>query len=269
MKNYIAVLGLLSAVIVPASASGQTGEDIDLAEYKTVAVQPIIGASNFPGLFESQMAAQASMLKFSPEQISAAKTASEAHVDGGAAGFGFAGKAKLNDTLLLMTSSSIAMLPTMMAVDPAGAKQRLGAFEASVGTLEGKVDAKVVQTLALAVKAASLGDFQNTTKATLLAIGASTMAISKGNERAHGYMAAGIYGGLATLWAANGKTNKAYAELAGPLIMLLEKDAAMGGADRAVAAQLKVIAAQLAGPKPDLKTVMTAVAKMMAVKPDK
>ncbi len=263
MNKSIAIVGLLSLLVVPASASAEG--DWNLAEYKTVAVQPSLSASNTPGLFESQMAAQASMLQVSP---ASSKEASGYILDGEDEGFGFAGKANSGDIMLLMIGNTVGMLPTLMKVNPASAKERLAAFSKIINALDGKVAPNVVKALRLSLQAASIGDFQNTTKGMLVAMAVASSSIAKGSERAHGYMATGIYSGLATLWAASGASNKALSDIAGPLVMLLEQDAAMGGADRLVAAQLKIVQSQLAAPKPDLKAVMGAITNMNKVKPD-
>ena len=54
-KNKLAILALVSMITAPAVADTK----IKLSDYKTVAVQPVLAASDSRGLFESQLAASA------------------------------------------------------------------------------------------------------------------------------------------------------------------------------------------------------------------
>lgn len=266
MKNTITLLAFASLVAAPAFAGGPT--KFKLSEYKTVAVQPVLSASDSRGLFESELAASASMLTIKPAQASAAKKASDAFLAGQDQGFGFAGKAQSTDVALLMIGDTLGMLPLAMKIDPAAAKQQAAQLQVVITKIEGKVAPNVTKGLNLALAAAQAGDFETTTKALLVTMAISADSITQGSERPHGYMATGIYAGLATLFVASEQPNQALAELAAPLVMLLEQDASMGGADRTVAAQLKIVAGELASPSPNLGKVVAAIQAMNAVKPD-
>lgn len=263
MNKNIALCALLGALVFSPSAHAE--ETINLSEYKTVAVQPVIAASNTRGLFESHMAAQASLITIGPEAAKQVNAYANARED---SGFGFAGKAKQSDVVMLYVGSALGMMPTLIKINPDKVKETVAKLEILVAKLEGKVSIDVIVVLKVALIAAASGDLQSATKATISALGVAAESISKGSERAHGYMATGLYTGLATLWAAGGVTNVALADLAAPLVMLLEEDAAMGGADRKVAAELKKVAALLRTPSPDLSAIMSAATAMSAVKPD-
>lgn len=263
MKNKIAILLLASTIAAPAFADTK----IKLSDYKTVAVQPVLAASDSRGLFESQMAASASGLSIKAESTTAAKKLSSAYLDGNQ-GFGFAGKAQGLDVALLMLGDTIGMLPMMLKVDPTKTKQQAGQLLAIVGKIEGKVDANVTKALTIAAQAAQSGDFETTTKALLVGMALSAEAIKKGSERAHGYMAVGLYVGLATLFVASGSQNQTMADLGAPLVMYLEQDAALGGADRAVAAQLKIVIGELGKSSPELAKMGSVIDALNAVKPD-
>lgn len=264
MNKNIAICVFLSALLLPATSRAE--EQINLDEYKTVAVQPVLAASNTRGVFESHMAAQASLLNVSPE---AAKKFSESGMPADDSGFGFAGKAKQSDVLILGASASFAMLPAVMKIQPDAVADTVTRLRSMLPVFQGKVSPDVVQMLEFSLAAASGGDMQTTSKSILMACGAAADAIGKGSERAHGYMATGLYTGFATLWAVGEMSNPDYADLAAPLVVLLEEDAAMGGADRTVAAQLKLVAETLRTPKPSFDGIMSAMTTMAAVKPDK
>lgn len=261
MKLKIAILALASSLTAPAFA-GQ----FDLSEYKTVAVQPVLSASNTRGQFESTLAAAAAGLTFTPERAASYKQRGmPAESD---QGFGFAGHAQQSDIALLSASITLGMVPGGMRIDPAQMKQKVPEIARLVAQLEGKVSPNVTKALQLALDFVAADDFQNAMKAFLVAMAISADSISKGSERQHGYVAVGLYTGLASLFVAAGQQNKAFADLASPLVMLLEQDAVMGGADRAIAAQLEIVAAELASPTPDYSKVRGAIAAMDAVKPD-
>jgi hypothetical protein len=263
MKKTSLALVLVSLVATPALANPKK---INLSEYKTVAVQPVLAASNTRGLFESQLAAAASTLTISADRGAAARKTS-AKLEGGS-GFGFAGKAQAADVLLLNIGTTIGMLPTTMNIDPAAAKQRIPQFQAALTAVKGKVAAEVVKAIELALAAADAGDFQTTTKALLVAMALSADSIRKGSERPHGYMATGLYVGLATMFIAAGQPTQPLADIAVPLVAYLKQDAVLGGADRKVAAQLEIIAGELVAPAPSLDKTLAAIEAMNAVKPD-
>lgn len=262
MKIKIAILLLASALSTPAFAG-----KFDLATYKTVAVQPVLSASNSRGLFESQLAASAAMLSIKPEGVEPGKKAGNAFFER-KQGFGFAGKAQAADMMLLAFGNAVGALPMMMKLDLDGAKQQATQLQALLGKLEGKVNPQVVEALTLAVMAAQAGEFELTMKAVLAGMAVSADSITKGSERAHGYMATGLYTGTVGLFALSGQPNQALADLSQPLVMYLEQDAALGGADRKIAAQLKLVGAEVAKPAPDFNNVFAAMQAMNAVKPD-
>lgn len=261
MKIKIAILALASSLTTPAVAG-----KIDLSEYKTVAVQPVLSASNTRGQFESTLAAAASELMFTPERAASVKERGvPAESD---QGFGFAGHAHQSDIALLSASITLGMLPAGMKIDSAQLAQKVPELKRIVAQLEGKVSPNVTKALHLALDYVGARDFQNATKAILVAMAISADSITKGSERQHGYVAVGLYTGLSAMFVAAGQPNKALADLASPLVMLLEQDAVMGGADRAVAAQLELVAAELTSPMPDYNKLRGVIAAMDAVKPD-
>jgi hypothetical protein len=126
----------------------------------------------------------------------------------------------------------------------------------------------VLKGLSLVLQAAQAGDFQTSLKAALVTMTISVDNIKKGSERVHAYIAVGLFAGIATTWAAAGKSNDAFGGLAGPLVQMLEQDALMGGADRAIAQQVKAIAAALSSGTPNVDSVLSAIQTMESVKPD-
>jgi hypothetical protein len=238
MKNKIAIVTLASVLATPVLAAPTP--DFKLSDFKTVAVQPVLAASNTRGLFESQLAAMAAGVEGKPERFAAIKKAAAVALEGQDAGFGFAGKAQDSDLTMLVLGDTLGMIPALL---------KAGAHE-------------------MTLSAAESGHFQNTSKSLLLAMSLAADSIQPGSERLHGYLAVGIYAGFATVWAVGGQPSPAYAELASPLIALLEEDAIMGGADRQLAAQLRLIAKELVSETPDNAKVVAAIEAMNRVQAD-
>ncbi len=260
MKTKIALFALTSLVATPAFAG-----KFNLSEYKTVAVQPVLSASNTRGQFESELAAQAASYKFQPGAASLKSLGGRADSK---SGFGFAGTAQTSDIQLLFVSLGMGLTPGAMQEDAADLKAKVPMLKQWVGLLQGKVNPKVVEALNLAIAAIEVSDLQNTVKACLVAMALSADSIAKGSERVHGYVATGLYIGVATAFVRAGQQNQALANIATPLVALLEQDAVMGGADRAVAAQLKIVAGELASATPDATKAMGAIAAIQQIKPD-
>jgi len=261
MKKIATAVALTSMLATPVFAG-----KFNLKEYKTVGVAPVLSASNTRGQFEATLAAQASTFTYAQDKADVTKKAASKGLE--TSGFGFAGKAGGGDVALLILGSTLGMLPAAMKLDAATAKNNATQIQALMPKLEGRVNGDVLKAVGIALTAIQGDDFQTALKALLVAMALSADSIKKGNERAHGYMATGLYAGLSATWAAAGQQNTAYAELAAPLVMLLEEDASMGGADRQVAAQLKIVGAEMAAGSPSLDKVVSAIGAMQAVKPD-
>lgn len=258
MLKHIAIV---TAMLIPTTAVAQDlGE---LSDYKTTVVQPVVGASNSPGLFEAQMAAAGAMLSPSAEQKAAAKKA----LPTGDSGFGFAGKAKMKDVLLLAIGTRLGMVPTLLEVAPE--RVQVPELEKMVNLTKGKVAPPVTRALENAVAAVKREDRAGVLRSLLIAARDSTLAISKGNQRAHGYMASGLLTGVAFVWGAAGVSNPDLGNLTRPLIALLNEDAVMGGADREVARHLGVVAAELRKPSPRVGPMRDAANGMASINPDK
>lgn len=267
MKNKIAIVTLASVLATPVLAAPTP--DFKLSDFKTVAVQPVLAASNTRGLFESQLAAMAAGVEGKPERFAAIKKAAAVALEGQDAGFGFAGKAQDSDLTMLVLGDTLGMIPALLKAgaheNVKQAAQQLRLFVSKAGS---KLAPQVVTALEMTLSAAESGHFQNTSKSLLLAMSLAADSIQPGSERLHGYLAVGIYAGFATVWAVGGQPSPAYAELASPLIALLEEDAIMGGADRQLAAQLRLIAKELVSETPDNAKVVAAIEAMNRVQAD-
>src|SRR5690606_6097143 len=123
-KKNIAAFVVASLLATPAFAAGK----INLSEYKTVAVQPVLSASNTRGVFEASLAAQAAGFSYANDKAGAVSAAASKGLDN--SGFGFAGKAQGVDVALMIISTSLGMLPTAMKLDPAKAKAQAQQIEA-------------------------------------------------------------------------------------------------------------------------------------------
>lgn len=262
MKNTLAsIVAAVSLLATPAFAG-----KYNLAEYKTVGVAPVLGSSAARGTFGSELAAQASGLSVSADKGAAAAKAAGKGLD--SSGFGFAGKAQGSDVALMVISTTLGMLPILLKVDAAKAKEKASQIQALMPKVEGRLAPDVVKAINIALTAVQGEDAQTALKALIVAMAVAADSITKGNERAHGYVATGIFAGVATMWAAAGSQNTALGSLGAPLIAYLEQDAAMGGADRQVAAQLKIVADELNGSAPSLDKIIAAIGVMQNIKPD-
>jgi hypothetical protein len=261
MKKQIAVIALSALLASPAFAG-----KFNLSEYKTVAVQPVLSASNTRGQFEAELASTAAGLSYQADKTVGVKKAANKYFD--SKGFGFAGKASGGDIQLLAVASAIGMLPVMMKLDAEKAKQNAAQLAAYVEKIKGSVAADVTTALSLGLQAVQTDDMQTALKAFLVAMAIAGDSISKGSERQHGYISTGLYMGIATTWAAAGAQNTALANLAAPLVTLLEQDAAMGAADRQIAAQLKIVGTELNATAPNLQAIVGAIEAASTVKPD-
>jgi hypothetical protein len=262
MKNKIAsIVAAVSLLATPAFAG-----KFNLSEYKTVGVAPVLSSSDARGVFGTELAAQASGLSIGADKGAVAQKAAGKALEN--SGFGFAGKAQGSDVALLIISTTLGMLPVALKLDAAKAKANASQIQALMPKVEGRLAPDVVKAINIALTAVQGDDIQTAVKALLVAMAVAADSIKKGNERAHGYVATGIYAGIATVWAAAGSQNTALGSLGAPLITYLEEDAAMGGADRQVAAQLKIVADELNGSAPNLDKVVSAIGVMQNVKPD-
>lgn len=265
MKKSIATVILASLLATPVVAAPDA--KFKLSDYKTIGVQPVLAASNTRGVFESQMAAMAAGLTLQPDRAAATTKAAGSALQADQ-GFGFAGKAQSSDVALLIIGSTIGMLPAVMKFESQDVGPLVEELQSLVTKLQGRVAPNVTKALDLVLASARARDFEQTAKSVLLAMAVSADSIQKDSERAHGYLATGLYMGIASLWSAAGAPNEALAQIAPPLVMLLEEDAVMGGADRTIAAQLKIVAGELTNAAPNHQNVLGAIRATHGVKPD-
>lgn len=248
---------LLIAVL---ASSANAAPKFNLKDYKTVSVQPLLGAR---GMAAGDLAATADGDAPAAPQFAKVRGAL---VD--SKGFGFAGKASAVDKALLGFGASAGLLAYEMKIDPAHTKDNIAQVRDALGKIGTKLDPKVKAAFEAVLAAADAGNFQDTTKALLDAMMTSVEAITKGSERAHAYTAIGVYIGLAVMWSGMGKQSTALASLAPPLERMLEEDAVMGGMDRALAVQLKAVAEVVASASPTLDGLTPAVTAIGGLKPD-
>lgn len=265
MKHTIAFIAVASLLGAPALADD--APNYNLSDYKTVAVQPVVAASNTPGLFENQMAAAAAQLEMTADGRAAGQQGAAKYL-GGDGGFGFAGKAKAKDIVLFDVAAKIGMLPLAIRLDAAQAKNFAVGLEGRVAKLRGTVSDKVLAGLVVALQAAKTGDVKTTAQTVLVTMTVATEGISSAESaRPHGYVAVGLYTGFATLLASAGQPNEDFALIAQPLIALLEEDAVMGGADRSMATKLRGVVGEFRK-TPDVSNILNAIGAMSAIKPD-
>lgn len=89
-----------------------------------------------------------------------------------------------------------------------------------------------------------------------------------GVERRHGYLLVGLWSGLAQMSAETGQASAEVIATGHTLTRLLEEDAAHAGSDRAVAASVRAMTAQLDGGAPSSQAIGREIKKMMSVSHD-
>lgn len=248
---------LLIAVL---ASTAQAGPKFNLKDYKTVSVQPVLGAR---GMASGDLAASVDVdAKADPAfgKLRGSLT------DG--KGFGFAGKATAVDKILLGFGAKAGLLPYGMKIDPTHTKDEIAGLRDMLGKLGSKLDPKVKAAFEAVLAAADTDNFQETAKLLLDAMMSAAESITKGNERVGAYTAIGVWIGLAAMWSGMGKQSPELASLATPLARMLEEDAVMGGMDRGLATQLKAIAEVLQSPSPTLNAMTPAITAIGQLKPD-
>jgi hypothetical protein len=272
MKRCITIASLTGLLLSPgvfAEAPEIDLESFELSRYETVAVQPVLAASSTPGVFERLMAADAGQLRVDSEQVAAASAlAARLRSSDEEAGVDLAGRGQQPDLELLVAGTAFGLLPATMKAGQGEAATAVAELREILGRLEGRISRRSANHLVSSLDRAAAGDFESSTEALFLAMVAAVEGIETGSERAHGYVASGLYAGLCALWAAAGEQSVALGQLAPPLIALLEEDAVMGGADRAVARQLALVAAEVNRESPAAPPVFAAVEAMARVSPD-
>jgi hypothetical protein len=261
--------GAAPAANTNAAAVGEPSDALLLSGDNVVAVQPVfmIGRGNSGGWYD--LAAQMATSKASAAAAAETGKANIAAPKAIDKGFGFAGASNAKDVRVLHQAVAIGFLPALIfAGNGAKAKQLatgLGGAMDALADLSPEAQASAKAFLALATDKA---DAEAIGAAFAQAMRAGMAGIAAGPQRPHGYYIAGVWSGMALLFASSGRGNATFADLAEPICVLLDKDAAFGGADRTIASHLRTIAAELKKESPQVSVVRAEVEAVLSVKPD-
>jgi hypothetical protein len=252
-------------------AATEPTDQIMLANDNVVAVQPVfmVGAGAEGGWYDmAAYVAGAKADKAAGAEVAKAAISAPKAID---KGFGFAGAASAKDVRVLHQGVALGFIPALLiAGDQAKAKSLATGLMGSMDSLadlteDAQKSAKLFIALGLRDKKMD-GELLGMVFATAMRAGMS--GIAAGPQRPHGYYVAGIWAGNALLFATLGGKNDTFADMAEPICVLLDKDAAFGGSDRTIASHMRTIAAELRKEKPSAATVRGEVEAILSVKPD-
>lgn len=260
--------------VVDASVGATTAlpEGADLASLEVVKVQPVMFQSTDTMAAVDAVMTSASMA--SAEEGQAARImGTMPPVEMGEMseeGFDFGGESTQLDIISMQYAYILGSLPVLFALDKDGFKKTVDGL-AQFAPLHGAFSAKTKASLdayAAALKAGKL-DSKQYIQIMLNATQGIASAGSPAEERRHGYLLLGMWAGYVTMSAETGKLDKDLAGMGNGLVMMLEKDAVIGGSDKQLAAKVKQVNAAISGGTPDKAKIAAAVKAMLAVTADK
>jgi len=182
---------------------------------------------------------------------------------GGPSGLAFAGAAGDEDIRILRYGYFLGLVPTLVASKHESRVQVLATLAAGLDALAG-LDPDIVPAVKQAL--ASTTTVDGAAFARVLA--AAQRGLAEGDPRRHGYLAAGMWLGLAAMAVWESRADATWLGMARPLATLLEEDAAFGAADRKVAEILRAVAKQLGRAEFDGQFVLELSAEVLEVGAD-
>ncbi len=183
----------------------------------------------------------------------------------------FAGSSAAADIAVLQQSVALGFIPALVISGKTDAAKALAQkLAGNLEVLEGlsedaRKSAMVFIALGLAEKEAEgklIGMIFG------MAMRSGMVGIATGPQRGHGYYVAGVWSGMAMMFASIGGKHETFADIAEPICVLLDKDAQFGGSDRTIAAHMRKIAEELRKETPDVGVVRGEVGGILAVKAD-
>ncbi|MFZ4577702.1 MAG: hypothetical protein ACOYOB_04820 [Myxococcota bacterium] len=238
----------------------------ELLASHTVAVQPMLMAGGNTGAW-TVLASQMASAKTNAKSIDLAKTAKIKAPEGP---LGFAGNAEAKDVAVLQYAVALGFLPTLLnGGNDAAAKELatnlMNGFDALSGlSADTQTTAKLFIALALRDEKMD-GELLGMVYAA--AMKAGMLGIAAGPQRAHGYYLAGIWTGMALMVGSAGGS-ATYADMAEPICVLLDEDAAFGGTDRKIATLMRAIAVELKKDAPDMGVIKSSAEQVLSAKSD-
>ncbi|MCB9738327.1 MAG: hypothetical protein H6747_03600 [Deltaproteobacteria bacterium] len=256
-----------TAAAIPAEPT----DELILSGDNVVAVQPVfmVGAGAEAGWYD--MAAYVSGAKVDKAASAEAAKAAIAAPKAIDKGFGFAGASSAKDVRVLHQAIALGFVPSLVI---AGQAEKAKSLATGLVSSMDALSDLTPETQESAKLFAALGLADKKVKEELVgmifarAMRAGMKGIADGPQRAHGYYVAGVWTGMSLLFASLGGKSETFADLAEPICVLLDKDAAFGGADRTIASHMRTIAAELKKERPAAATIRGEVEAILNVKPD-
>lgn len=268
-KTEVSTEGVVDASV---GATGELPEGADLASLEVVKVQPVMFNSTdtmaaVDAVMTSASAAtgeegQAARIMGTMPAVEMGEMSEE--------GFDFGGESTQLDIISMQYAYILGSLPVLFALDKDGFKKTVEGL-AEFAPLHGAFSPKTKAALDAYVAALKAGklDSNQYIQIMLQATQGIASAGSPAEERRHGYLLLGMWAGYVTMSAEAGKLDADIAGMGNGLVMMLEKDAVIGGSDKQLAAKVKQVNAAVSGGKVDKAKIAAAVKGMLAVTADK
>ncbi len=183
----------------------------------------------------------------------------------------FAGSSAAADIAVLQQSVALGFIPALVISGKADAAKALA--QKLAGNLE-VMSSLSEETRKSALVFIALGLAEKEVEGKLIgmifamAMRSGMTGIAEGPQRGHGYYVAGIWTGMAMMFASIGGKHDTFADIAEPICVLLDKDAQFGGSDRKIAAHMRKMAEELRKETPDVGVVRGEVGGILSVTAD-
>lgn len=258
---------LATAVTVSLTMSGVASaqtvpDDAEFESAEIVGVQPVLVTGASP---EAAWAEVSGFLASPQARKTAAAPASLPKLTGDS-GFGFAGKAAAADIRVLRHAVLVGVYAGLVAQGDGNDKLR-HTLIGSVDTVYASLTPGAKGAVAKLLQRLANGKFDSAAIAATFR--AAEAGIADGPQRAHGYLAAGLWAGLATMVAGIDGDRGPFVTMAGPLMVLLREDAEFGGADKTIARHMEVMSGLLGNKSPESSKILDLADQILKVNPDK
>jgi hypothetical protein len=253
---------LLATVVIPVASAQDIPTDAELNDAETAAVQPVLVVGASP---EAAWGQVSGFLASKHERTSAVPVVSMPNLaDEG--GFGFAGKARAADMRILAHAVLLGRYAGMVAQGGTSRDVQSKLAE-TADAVYAPLAPRVKSALAALITGLGTGRFDPALFAATLRMAEG--GIATGPQRAHGYLAIGLWAGLSPMVAGIAGDRSIYAGMAGPLAILLREDAEFEGADVQIAKTIETMAVSLATKTPDHTGLAASADSLFQVKSDK
>lgn len=237
-----------------------------LEELRVSKVQPVVfGDSAADARLSMTMAAASGVQQVESAQVNI----DVAGLELGEEGMGFAGSSTKLDIVSLQYGYLLGNMPLAAAAKGEQMKKLTDTLDA-MQQLHGVYATDLGGKISKFVKSARAGKIDHV--AYLEMMRAAGQGIASANDtagqRRHAYLLLGMWTGMASMSAATQSVPKEVRDMGGMLVDLLEKDAAFGGSDRALATKIKVINGELGKSKISTAAVTAAISEMMNIEQD-